>query len=224
MALSNLSLINKLINKADDSLLTQQLASCLLKNRKQFGNINTNTSDHYNHGKYSTSKHSEVGTLLQYFGNSLKYSDKKGWNISNKFTKDKKLDIIVIRIGKKKTLLNSRPCYFCLEMMKACDINKVYYSYDGDIYCEKINNMISISSSRLFKRLESKYNFLPSNADDFCKHLLMKYPKIITKHNLDCFLKFNFNETLVDSYYIIKKSQIKFYDKNKELISIFNII
>jgi len=224
MSLTNSSLINKLIDKAQESELNQQLASCLLKNRKQFGNIYTNNAEYYDHGKYRTSTHSEVNTLFKYFGSSLKYSDKKGWTISPKFIPDKKLDIIVIRLGKKTTLLNSRPCHFCLEMMKDCNINKVHYSYNNIIYTEKVNNMISISCSNLFKKLEREHNMLPKNGNDFFKYLLMKYPKCIPEHNLNCFLKFNFYETLEDSYYKIINSKIKIYTQNNKLLIIFNII
>ena len=77
---------------------------------------------------------------------------------ATKKVKDKKFNMIVIRINNKGELKNARPCHNCLIMMKNIKINKVYYSVDNNIICEKVKNMISIQSSSVRINLDCKTN------------------------------------------------------------------
>ena len=81
----------------------------------------------------------------------------------------KKNDLIVIRINKQGDLVSSRPCYNCLEMMKAVNIKKVYYSdNDGNIICENVKDMISINASSVTKMIDCiKMDSKLSNNDFF---------------------------------------------------------
>jgi len=71
--------------------------------------------------------------------------------------KANKLDMIVIRIDSSGDMVNSRPCHNCLDMMKAVGVRKIFYSHNNNIICERVNNMISINSSSIMRKLERDY-------------------------------------------------------------------
>lgn len=57
-------------------------------------------------------------------------------------------DILVIRVGSKSNLCNSRPCNSCIEKLQQKGIRKAYYSNSkGDIVCEFVDNMPKIHES-----------------------------------------------------------------------------
>jgi hypothetical protein len=101
-------------------------------------------------------------------------------------------------------------------MLQNIGINKVYYSMDKNIYCEKIATMISVntsSSSRLFEKI---YYNAPSNLNQYYKNILKKMPNIINKYNLIPFIKHLKDEIIGSSYKIIH------YNNNNELILYLN--
>ena len=54
---------------------------------------------------------------------------------------NKKLDMIVIRQSNGR-LAESKCCQDCIKLLKSVGVRKVYYSnFDGDIVCEKLNNI-----------------------------------------------------------------------------------
>ena len=69
---------------------------------------------------------------------------------------------MVVRVNKLGDICNARPCYNCLDMMKAVGIRKVYYSISpNEIICEKVKDMISIQASMVDKNVDnikSSYN------------------------------------------------------------------
>ena len=102
--------------------------------------------------------------------------------------KAKKLDIMVIRIDYSNKLVNARPCYQCLLMMKDIGINKVYYSIDNSITCEKINDMISINSSNMLRKI----NHIITGDDDtftYYKKIIDMMPKLTKLKNAELFIK-----------------------------------
>lgn len=79
------------------------------------------------------------------------------YNIKKKNMKG--LDIIVIRLSKSGSFINSRPCSFCIQRLQELHIRKVYYSnQDGNIICESIYNMekthISMGDKNLNRKLK----------------------------------------------------------------------
>nr|QFG74584.1 MAG: hypothetical protein [Megaviridae environmental sample] len=109
-------------------------------------------------------------------------------------------------------------------MMKACGINKIYYSTDDEIVCEKITNMVSINCSSVMKSLEREYYSAPKKDIDFFQNLLQKkMPSQINMYNLECFLNYNFKEVLPKYKYKICKNKVYFYNSNNVLILITNI-
>ncbi len=88
-------------------------------------------------------------------------------------------------------------------MLQNIGINKVYYSMDKNIYCEKIATMISVntsSSSRLFEKI---YYNAPSNLNQYYKNILSKMPSIINEYNLIPFIKHLKDEIIGSNYNII---------------------
>ena len=67
--------------------------------------------------------------------------------------KNKKFNILVIRVNKNGDLCNSKPCMNCIKHMKKLGINKIYYSTDdNDIMCEKIKYIKSEHESLGFAK------------------------------------------------------------------------
>lgn len=65
-------------------------------------------------------------------------------NIKNKNSKRKsKIDILVIR-SVPNGIGSSKPCQHCLHIMKQLNVNRVFYSIDGnEVLCEKVKYMTS---------------------------------------------------------------------------------
>jgi len=129
------------------------------------------------------------------------------------------MDIIVIRVNQNDELVNARPCYNCLDMMKAAGIRKVHYSIKGGIITEKVSNMVSINASAILRKIEKKVYNAPHNDIDYYKRLLLiKFPKHIYRANLNYFLEHNVKNVLPYFKWIIKKNKIVFYDNNDKLL------
>ena len=118
----------------------------------------------------------------------------------------------------------ARPCFHCLEVMKAVNIRYCYYStFQGDIIREKVCNMISIQLSNNTKR---NLDFIYNNNNTLSK--MLYYEKImqdvmiqpINKLSLDNFIKYNW-ELLFPSnyYYIITKNKITFFNNENIIIT-----
>lgn len=109
--------------------------------------------------------------------------------------------------------------------MKVCGINKIYYSVENKIVCEKINNMVSVNCSTANCILEQKYYFAPNTKKLFYEKLLVNnLPETIMIYNLKCFLEYNFYDTLPTYSYEIKKKFIIFYNEKKQIILKLEII
>jgi len=126
-----------------------------------------------------------------------------------------KLDLIVIRFNKHGEPCNSRPCFNCVDMMKAVGIRKVFYSVSPtQIICENVKDMVSINSSSTTKRLEKIIygNPYTENSEQFFEYLLKKkFPAQIKYYNLDLFIKHNLLDVLPNyKIKIIKEKNNKF--------------
>lgn len=108
--------------------------------------------------------------------------------------KNHNIDLVVVRINKLGNICNARPCYNCLNMMKAAGIRKVYYSISStNLVCENVKNMISIQSSSSTKKIEIyKGLCIDSDPIKYYDRLLRKvFPDRIKKINLDNFIQYN---------------------------------
>jgi uncharacterized CHY-type Zn-finger protein len=139
-----------------------------------------------------------------------------------KNTKFTKLNLMVVRVNKLGDICNARPCYNCLDMMKAVGIRKVYYSISSDnIICEKVKDMISIQASLVDKQVDdikSSYNnnFKSPIYDTnkyYEKLLIKNFPKTIRQSNLDNFIIHNLVNVLPAYKVIIYNTLLSSYAK-----------
>ena len=132
---------------------------------------------------------------------------------------------MVVRVNKLGDICNARPCYNCLDMMKAVGIRKVYYSISpNEIICEKVKDMISIQASMVDKNVDnikSSYNnnFKSSEYDNnkyYEKLLIKNFPKTIRQSNLDNFIIHNLVNVLPTYKVIIYNTLLSSYAKHND--------
>lgn len=142
-----------------------------------------------------------------------------------KYLKNSKLDLVVVRISAENKLVNARPCYNCLDMMKAVGIRRVYYSVEDKIICEKVNDMVSICSSSVLRFVERQVYHAPEDNTEYFKRLMnMKIPTTLKKYNIDKFLNYNLKLVLPTFSWTMNKKNIRIYDENNSLFKIILII
>jgi hypothetical protein len=129
---------------------------------------------------------------------------------------------MVIRTNSNNQLTNARPCYQCTLMLKAIGINKVYYSIENNIVCEKVSHMISINSSNMWKIVDKIHYNAPNNIIDYYKNIIQKMPNILRKINAEHFVRYIYKE--VDGCnYKFNKSKLIIYI-NEIIIGEFSIV
>jgi deoxycytidylate deaminase len=216
-----ISIFPKLIQEALQSQIKCQLAAALIKGQKLISkpcsNINRNVCRGYTCG----SLHAEAHAILDYFGKNLTYSSKNGWNFSIAKDKKVKCDLIVIRINKEEKLMNSRPCYNCLSMMKAVGIKRVYYIDNCEkIICENVKDMLSINSSSVTRFIDKiRLDIKLSDVEYFENLLKNLIPNKIRLENFNYFIKYDFNTVLPHHSYSLENESgytvVIFYNRNK---------
>ncbi len=145
-----------------------------------------------------------------------------------KNTKSSKFNLMVVRVNKLGDMCNARPCYNCLDMMKAVAIKKVYYSISSnEIICEKVKDMISIQASLVDKQVDAlKLTYNNNFKSPICdtnkyyeKLLIKNFPKTIKQNNLDNFIIHNLVNVLPTYKVIIYNSLKKDKISNKQRLS-----
>ncbi len=208
-------LINKMIDIPRMSNIQIQVSAILLQGSKPIGNICTNIERNYIKGHVCPATHAEVNAINNYFGKDIRYSDKYGW-IINKHKNFKNLNILVVRKKNDNSLGNARPCYKCTLMLQNIGINKVYYSMDNKLYCEKVKNMISINISSSWRQIESpNYN----NMFEYYKSIINKMPTLIRRTNATYFLE-HINNELDNCYYELNNDKLIIYINRDKLAEI----
>jgi deoxycytidylate deaminase len=217
-----ITIFPRLIQEASKSQIKCQLAAALIKGQKLLSKPCSNALRNVCRGFACGSLHAEAHAILDYFGRDLSYSSKNGGSFY--IPKDKKIkcDLIVIRINKDEKICTSRPCYNCLNMMKAVGIRKVYYTdNDEKIICENVKDMISINASsvtRLIHRLRTDKNH--SDIDFFENLLRTLFPDKIKKTNLEYFLQYDLSNVLPKHQWFIGENKIIIIlnRENKEIV------
>jgi hypothetical protein len=122
---------------------------------------------------------------------------KRGGVFYGEKPKNQKLDIVVVRVNRSGETCNARPCYNCLNMMRAVGIRRVYYSISPDeVICENVKDMVSIQSSSVTRHIE-KLNGNQLVDDKYYQDLLSKFfPPSIKRYNLEKFITHNFTNVL----------------------------
>jgi len=229
----NNSIINQLYNKASESKITNQLAASIIKSNKIVDKPYCNLLCNVGKENNIASLHAEAHAISKYFGKSF-YYNKKNKKVYLDEKKKRNIDLIVIRINKLGYSCNARPCYNCLNMMKAVGINKVYYSINLNnvnnvnkddinffpikLVCEKVKDMISIQVSAINRCLELNYSKSNnSQSNEYYDNLLKKiFPPVINFNNLNYFIQFN----LIS---ILPKYKVKIINiKNDKIVHIIN--
>ena len=136
--------------------------------------------------------------------------------------KPKNLNIMVVRINANGQLVNARPCYQCTLMMKSIGINKVYYSIEDEIVCEKVSQMISINSSNMWKVVDRIHYNAPDDVVDYYKNIVNKMPNILKKTNAEHFVRYIYREVDGCNYEFKKNKLIIFINNN--ILGEFSII
>jgi hypothetical protein len=132
------------------------------------------------------------------------YNAKKGKDFSNKF------DLIVVRVSAHGDLCNSRPCFNCLEMMRAVNIKRVFYvDNKSNIVCENVRDMISMQASVVTRLIYTIKKNIEQNTDSskniFFKELLRKiFPSKVKRYNFETFINHDLKHSLPDHSYIIR--------------------
>ena len=132
--------------------------------------------------------------------------------------KEKKMDMVVIRINKNNDLCNARPCMNCLSEMKKNGFKHVYYSIDNQtIIREKITDMVSIQISHA---LRLKMNITYDTLDIYYENTIKKFfPKQIRKENMYKFIKYSLTNILPLSKVVISNKYMTINNNNKHIIS-----
>jgi hypothetical protein len=161
---------------------------------------------------------------------------------TNKNKNGKKYDIFVIRIGCSNNtckldnniqLVNSRPCYHCLNMMKVIGIRRVYYTNDiGEIIYENVKDMFSIHISNISRR----YDLLKLSSTCYNNHLdyLIKtqIPNTMKEISYRNFINYNF-KSISNKYNILEENikknnsysiKISILDLNNNIIKIIILL
>ncbi len=99
-------------------------------------------------------------------------------------------------------------------MLKALGINKVYYSIDNNIICEKVSHMISINSSNTWKKVDRIIHNAPINVFDYYKYIINKMPKSIKKINAEHFVRYIHIEVEGCNYKFTKNKLIIYINEN----------
>jgi len=219
-----ISIFPRLIQEALQSQIRCQLAAALIKGQKLISKPCSNINRNICRGHACGSLHAEAHAILDYFGKSLTYSSNKGGSFS--VAKDKKIkcDLIVIRINKDGKLMNSRPCYNCLSMMKAVGVKRVYYSDNNEnIICENVKDMLSINSSSVTRIIDKIKSDLKLTDIEYFENLLKTLlPSQIKMENFNYFIKYDFNNVLPHHSYSVEnedgKTMVVFYNRHKHQI------
>ena len=217
------TILNRLIDEATRSDLKSQLSAAIVKGNKFLSRPCANIDRNILRGYTCGSLHAEAHAILDLYGKDLMYSSK-----NNKFfcanDKKKKCDLIVIRINKEKKLCNSRPCYNCLNMMKAVNIKRVYYSDNSEnIICESVKDMISINSSSATRSIDNILSESNKTVNEYFNDLLKRlFPNKVKRNNFEYFINFDLKNIFPNYSYEIEYNKginvIKIYDINKNIV------
>ncbi len=235
----NLSiLLDKLVNEARNSQMPHRIAACLIQNGKFISPPKCNVPRNYCKGNICGSLHAESRAILSTFGNLINWNQKYGWHSRVKSFK-LNCDLMVIRIDKKYdtsddvTLMNARPCYKCLDMMKSLGISRIYYSNDqGEIICEKTKHMISTHTSTASYYIDTRMGKNCRNIEVHSQYqdwvIGRTIPSIINTHIFNNFITYDWIN-LKSKYTIkqIKKNHnmiIQIINSNNQIIKTFIIV
>lgn len=108
--------------------------------------------------------HSEVSTISRF----VSIHKNRGLSIQKIKKKLSQYILVNIRISKSRKLLNSRPCYHCLNVIKSSGIRIVYYSMDDNLVEERVNCMETSHISSFYKnKCDVQFETFKNKKNDF---------------------------------------------------------
>ena len=168
------NIINNLINVTHQCSMTQRHAAAVLNKKSVTYGVNHERCRLK--GRVCCAVHAEQDAINRFMGKNLKFYNGK-WFCSKKI-KSKKLSMFIIRVNSFGELIESAPCKTCIDLMKAINISKIYYSNSsGNITCSNINNLssfISVGDAFLFCITNINYNSTFADAINFKKQFLLR--------------------------------------------------
>lgn len=136
-------LLPYMLHHATRAKMASRLSSCVLTNKSKPLAISNNTSRSAIRGVICCSLHTEISSLLKYYGRS--FQNVKGqWRICEKKYQPKKVSLFVVRIDRDNNPKMAKPCLHCLESLQKLNVVKnIYYTTgNGDeVKCEKIRDI-----------------------------------------------------------------------------------
>jgi len=201
------TIIHRLVATAKTSPInSHKLAAVIITGTKLLSRPCANIHRNSCRGHFCGSLHAEAHAIIDYYGKDISYSPKMGW-CPLRNNKSKK-DIIVIRVNEKGCICISRPCCYCLEMMRAVDIRRVYYvDNNNKIVFEYVRDMISIhmsSVSRHIHSIKDNETYIRCSTNFFNNLLKTIFPLSIKRTNFNSFVQNNLSMVLPKYTYIIK--------------------
>lgn len=201
------TIIDRLVETAKKSPInSHKLAAVIVSGKKLLSRPCANVHRNSCRGHFCGSLHAEAHAIIDYFGKDISYSPKIGW-CQSRNNKCKK-DVIVIRVNEEGNMCVSRPCCYCLDMMKAVDIRRVYYvDHNKKIVFEYVRDMISIHMSSVSRHIHSindHNTYIKTNTIFFNKLLKTYFPVAIKRTNFNSFVQNNLLMVLPNHTYIIK--------------------
>jgi tRNA(Arg) A34 adenosine deaminase TadA len=134
------NIISLLSDVAAKSQVEHKISAVLLQNGKIISHPECNRYFNSSVCKAYTI-HAEISVIKRFYRNNLYCSPYMNTiKINGKL---KKIDLVVIRVNASGKLMNSRPCLYCLQLMKAVGIRNVYYSTPETIVKESVKTMVS---------------------------------------------------------------------------------
>lgn len=225
------NIINRLIDATIMHKKTHDLKFCVASvlfasTTKQIGSIHFNASRMSCRGKICPSIHSEVNTIVSHFGKDICFSPKYGWNRCcqshpSNIKKGTKLNMMVIRLDNNNNLVNARPCYNCSKLMKSIGINKIYYSVDNKIICERVSHITTLQISSVVRLSEHVQYNAPLDISDYYTRIINQMPQEIKYDNLQYFIKYNLLCQRKVLYYTLNKDNIDILNSNNKKLGNF---
>jgi deoxycytidylate deaminase len=213
-------------NEASKSTITHKLCAGILINKKLVTKPKCNVSRNLCRNMFCGSLHAEQRSLLDFYGKHLQYNRLKAKWFLNSAMKEKKVDLIVMRITADSKVANSRPCYNCLKMMNDLKIQKIYYTTElQNLICENVNEMFSIQISSVSRFLEDPFS-LECKEQYYNSMMKLYFPKNIKEYNLNCFIEHSFKQIFKDYTIVYKKKNgvLTVYFYNEENIIVSSIV
>jgi tRNA(Arg) A34 adenosine deaminase TadA len=170
-------------NICKDNKYENKMACTVFKGGKIIGKgLNNNNRTSMCGCNHLPSIHAEVHSLMNACKNILKNNNNNITNNINFYNLRKRKSqilkghsLMVVRLLKDGSITNSKPCILCTHFMKIMGIKKVYYIFNNNLICEKLNYF---NNNIISKGLKNIIDYIPKN-----HFIYINYLKTINRKN-----------------------------------------